>query len=103
MAAPRPWDLRGDTENSQSSLSKQRLSGGRRGGHSDMAQPGKVSNGINSLSVVKCQGQVSQANKGSAYILEICCIIDIFKFTLLIRFFALIISMDIVSYISKLS
>lgn len=61
MAAPRPWDLRGDTENSQSSLSKQRLSGGRRGGHSDMAQPGKVSNGINSLSVVKCQGQVSQA------------------------------------------
>ena len=27
MAAPRPWDLRGDTENSQSSLSKQRLSG----------------------------------------------------------------------------
>ena len=61
MAAPRPWDLRGDTENSQSSLSKQRLSGGRRGGQTDMAQPGKVSNGINSLSVVKCQGQVSQA------------------------------------------
>ena len=70
-----------------------------------MAQPGKVSNGINSLSVVKCQGQLSVTGqtKGSAYILEICCIIDIFKFTLLIRFFALIISMDIVSYISKLS
>lgn len=26
-----------------------------------MAQPGKVTNDINSLSVVKCQGQVSQA------------------------------------------
>lgn len=82
--------------------------GAERGGHSDMAQPGKVSNGINS---VKC-GQVSRSsvtgqkcteNKGSAYILEICCIIVIFKFTLLISFFALIISMDIVSYISKLS